>query len=52
MNPTTLFYLLPQEILPSILNHLDSGTRIAVLCLVYYGDKLELWYKWYPLSIK
>ena len=52
MNQTTLFYLLPEYLYTNILKHLDRETRAAILCLIYYGDKLDLWYKWYPLTLK
>jgi len=52
MNTETLFYLLPHELFKNILNHLDKDTRTVMLCLIYYGDKLDLWYKWYPLTLK
>ena len=52
MNPHTLFYLLPEDVLPSILKHLNKETRTIMLCLIYYGDKIDLWNKWYPVTIK
>lgn len=52
MNKSTLFYLIPEDIIPNILKYLDRDTRIIMWCLIYYGDKIDLWYKWYPLSIK
>ena len=52
MNTETLFYLLPHELFKNILKHLDRDTRTIMWCLIYYGDKLDLWYKWYPLTLK
>ena len=52
MNKETLFYLLPEDVYSIILKHLDKDTRTMMLCLIYYGDKLDLWYKWYPLTLK
>ena len=52
MNKETLFYLLPGDVYSIILKHLDKDTRSMILCLIYYGDKLDLWYKWYPLTLK
>ena len=52
MNKQTLFYLLPEDVLPSILKHLNKETRTIMLCLIYYGDKIDLWNKWYPVTIK
>lgn len=52
MNKETLFYLLPNDVLPKILKYLDKDSRTMLLCLIYYGDKLDLWYKWYPLTLK
>ena len=51
MNKQTLFYLLPEDVLPSILKHLNKETRTIMLCLIYYGDKIDLWNKWYPVTI-
>lgn len=51
MNKETLFYLIPEDIIPNILKHLDRDTRTIMWCLLYYGHKLDLWYKWYPLKI-
>ena len=51
MNPDTLFYLLPGNVIPNILKHLDRDTRTIMWCLIYYGHKVELWYKWYPIQI-
>ena len=48
MNKETLFYLLPEDIYPNILKYLDKDTRVFMLCLIYYGHNLDLWYKWYP----
>jgi len=52
MNPQTLFYLLPTDVLPIILKQLDRETRSIMWCLIYYGDKIDLWNKWYPVTIK
>ncbi len=52
MNKETLFYLLHEDLYINILKHLDRDTRTIILSLIYYGDKLHLWYKWYPLSLK
>jgi len=52
MNPQTLFYLLPEDVLPSILKHLNKETRTIMWCLIYYGHKIDLWNKWYPVTIK
>jgi len=52
MNKETLFYLLPKDVYINILKHLDRDTRTIMWCLIYYGDKLDLWYKWYPLTLK
>ena len=52
MNTETLFYLLPKDVYINILKHLDRDTRTIMWCLIYYGDKLDLWYKWYPLTLK
>ena len=51
MNRDTLFYIIPEDIIPNILKYLDRDTRTIMWCLIYYGDKLDLWYKWYPLKI-
>lgn len=51
MNKKTLFYLLPNNIYVNILNYLDKDVRVMMMCLLYYGDKLDLWYKWYPLCL-
>jgi hypothetical protein len=42
MNKETLFYLLPENVYINILKHLDKDSRTIMLCLIYYGHKLDL----------
>lgn len=40
---------IPTDVLPLVTRYLEKETRTAIYCLIYYGDKEKLWYKWYPL---
>ena len=40
---------IPTDVLPLVTRYLEKEIRVAIYCLIYYGDKEKLWYKWYPL---
>jgi hypothetical protein len=40
---------IPRDVLPLVTRYLEKKTRVSIYCLIYYGDKEKLWYKWYPL---
>ena len=48
-NENSWLSIIPTDVLPLVTRYLEKETRLAIYCLIYYGDKEKLLYKWYPL---